>query len=153
MVNDMMSRKKFPIHEQDRARFRAEARRLEDRVANVAAKKCSVEEVSTLHKELEEWLTSDPEDQVPASTASSSSSNLLIRRGQTSLSLSAALLRAILMNHLAHSEASKVWKNAEAHLKGKLDDMDIAHGKLEAELRRYVLPFISLYCLVLTHCL
>lgn len=136
MVNDMMSRKRFPIQEQDRARSRAEARRLEDRVANVAAKKCSVEEVSTLHKELEEWLTSDPEDQVPASAASSSTSPQLIRRGQTSLSLSAALLRAILMNHLAHSEASKVWKTAETHLKGKLGDMDIANGKLEAELRR-----------------
>jgi hypothetical protein len=45
---------------------RAEARRLEDKVAKVAAKKCSVEEVSTLHKELQEWLTSEvkPDDQV-----------------------------------------------------------------------------------------
>lgn len=38
---------------------RAEARRLEHKVAKVAAKKCSVEEVTTLHKELQEWLTSD----------------------------------------------------------------------------------------------
>lgn len=38
---------------------RAEARRLERKVAKVAAKKCSVEEVTTLHKELQEWLTSD----------------------------------------------------------------------------------------------
>ena len=35
-----------------------EARRLEDRVAKVAHKKCSVEEVSSLHQDLEEWLTS-----------------------------------------------------------------------------------------------
>ena len=48
------------------SRTRAEARRLEDKVAKVAAKKCSVEEVSTLHKELQEWLTSDvkQDDQV-----------------------------------------------------------------------------------------
>ncbi|KAF5374111.1 hypothetical protein D9615_008904 [Tricholomella constricta] len=69
------------------SRTRLEARRLEDKVAKVAAKKCSVEEVSTLHRELEDWLTSDVKDD------------------QTSLHLSAALLRAILMNHLAHSEA------------------------------------------------
>jgi len=119
LVDDMVSsRERFPIMEQQGlSRSRAEARRLEDKVAKVAAKKCSVEEVSTLHKELQEWLTSDMED-------------------QTSLSLSAALLRAILMNHLAHSEASKLAKSAEATLKGKLDDMDVANGKLEAELRR-----------------
>jgi hypothetical protein len=38
------------------SRVRAEARRLEDRVAKVAQKKSSVEEVSNLHKELEAWL-------------------------------------------------------------------------------------------------
>jgi hypothetical protein len=37
------------------SRTRLEARRLEDKVAKVAAKKCSVEEVSALHKELEDW--------------------------------------------------------------------------------------------------
>jgi hypothetical protein len=115
-MNDMMG-SRFPITEQSNARTRAEARRLEDKVAKVAAKKCSVEEVSTLHTELQEWLTTEVED-------------------QTSLSLSAALLRAILMNHLAHSEASKIAKNTEATLKAKIDDMDVAHGKLEAELRR-----------------
>lgn len=48
------------------SRSRAEARRLEDKVATVAAKKCSVEEVSSLHKELQEWLTSEvkEDDQV-----------------------------------------------------------------------------------------
>lgn len=38
---------------------RAEARRLEHKVAKVAAKKCSLEEVTTLRKELEDWLQSD----------------------------------------------------------------------------------------------
>jgi len=119
LVDEMaMSKERFPIMEQHgSSRTRAEARRLEDKVAKVAAKKCSVEEVSTLHKELQEWLTSDMED-------------------QTSLSLSAALLRAILMNHLAHSEASKSAKANEASLKGKIDDLDVTNSKLDAELRR-----------------
>ena len=46
---------------------RAEARRLESKVALVAAKKCSVEEVTTLHKELQDWLSSakvKPREQV-----------------------------------------------------------------------------------------
>lgn len=132
MVNDMSTR--FPITEQSSARTRAEARRLEDKVAKVAAKKCSVEEVSTLHTELQEWLTSEVEDQVHKLPSSRSAH--LTQPWQTSLSLSAALLRAILMNHLAHSEASKIAKNNEATLKAKIDDMDVAHGKLEAELRR-----------------
>ncbi|KAJ6551228.1 hypothetical protein B0H19DRAFT_1296365 [Mycena capillaripes] len=103
------------------SRSRQDARRLEAKVAKVAAKKCSVEEVTTLHKELQEWLTSDtkPDDDT------------------SSLTLSAALLRAILMNHLAHSEASRLAKNVETTLKTKIDDLEIANGKLDAELRRY----------------
>lgn len=54
---------RFPIVESGFSRTRAEARRLEDKVAAVAAKKCSVEEVSTLHKELQEWLTHDEKQQ------------------------------------------------------------------------------------------
>ena len=137
LVDDRVSRERFPIMEHGSSRSRAEARRLEDKVAKVAAKKCSVEEVSTLHKELQEWLTSDMEDQVHNLPSSCHSAHLT-PPWQTSLSLSAALLRAILMNHLAHSEASKLAKNTEATLKGKLDDMDVANGKLEAELRRCV---------------
>ncbi|KAF9223125.1 hypothetical protein BS17DRAFT_155114 [Gyrodon lividus] len=113
---------RFPIVESGFSRTRAEARRLEDKVAAVAAKKCSVEEVSTLHKELQDWLTHDEkqtDDQL------------------SSLSLSAALLRAILVNHFAHSEATKMAKSIEATLKGKLDDMEITVTKLEAELKQY----------------
>ncbi|KAJ7705570.1 hypothetical protein B0H17DRAFT_1156867 [Mycena rosella] len=103
------------------SRTRQDARRLEAKVAKVAAKKCSVEEVTTLHKELQEWLTSDtkPDDDT------------------SSLTLSAALLRAILMNHVAHSEASRLAKNVEATLKTKLDDLELTNNKLDAELRRY----------------
>ncbi|KAG7095241.1 hypothetical protein E1B28_006015 [Marasmius oreades] len=111
---------RLPLPEGGCSRVREEARRLEDKVAKVAAKKCSVEEVSTLHRELEDWLNSavkDP-DQTP------------------SLSLSAALLRAILMNHVVHSEATKHAKTLEATLRGRIDDMEISNSKLEAELRR-----------------
>lgn len=54
------------------SRSRQDARRLEAKVAKVAAKKCSVEEVTTLHKELQEWLTSDvkPNDDVSFSFSS-----------------------------------------------------------------------------------
>ncbi|KAG5645377.1 hypothetical protein DXG03_006330 [Asterophora parasitica] len=104
------------------SRTRSEARRLEDKVAKVAAKKCSVEEVSTLHRELEDWLTSDVKDD------------------QTSLHLSAALLRAILMNHLAHSESSRNAKTIEANLKAKIDDLEITNEKLESELRNAAHP-------------
>ncbi|OAX39317.1 hypothetical protein K503DRAFT_739665 [Rhizopogon vinicolor AM-OR11-026] len=111
---------RFPFVEPGFARTRAEARRLEDKVAKVAAKKCSVEEVSTLHKELQDWLTHDekPTEQL------------------SSLALSAALLRAILMNHFAHSEATKMAKGVEATLKGKLDDIELTVSKQEAELKQ-----------------
>lgn len=47
---------------------REQARRLENKVARVAAKKCSVEEVTMLHKELQDWLQSKvkPREQVRA---------------------------------------------------------------------------------------
>ncbi|KAG2047388.1 hypothetical protein BDR06DRAFT_1024998 [Suillus hirtellus] len=114
---------RFPFVEPGSSRTRAEARRLEDKVAKVAAKKCSVEEVSTLHNELQDWLTNDEKsnDQL-----------------NSSLSLSAALLRAILMNHFAHSEATKLAKGVEATLKGKLDDAESSVTKLEADLKQQV---------------
>lgn len=111
---------RFPIIEPTFSRSRVEARRLEDKVAKVAAKKCSVEEVSTLHQELQDWLTHDE-----------SSDNQV-----SSLTLSAALLKAILMNHFAHSEATKMARNVEATLKGKLDDMELTVSKVEAELKQ-----------------
>ncbi|KAI0646283.1 hypothetical protein C8Q79DRAFT_1000659 [Trametes meyenii] len=96
----------------------AEARRLESKVARVAAKKCSVEEVTTLHKELQAWLSSDKLDEQ-----------------SSSLQLSAALLRAILVNHVAHSEATRIAKNVETNLRERLEDVHHEKEKLEAELR------------------
>ena len=46
------------------------------------------------------------------------------------------MLRAILVNHVAHSEATKAHRNIEAQLKSKLDDTEMAKAKLEAELRK-----------------
>ncbi|KAF8192941.1 hypothetical protein BJ912DRAFT_250562 [Pholiota molesta] len=102
----------------DGPRARIEVRRLEDKVARIAAKKCSVEEVSMLYKELEDWLLSEKDDQT------------------SSLFLSAALLRAILMNHLAHSEASKAAKTTDANLRHKIEDLELNNTKYEAELKR-----------------
>ncbi len=139
-ATDLWARKaeRFLLSDVGCSRSREEARRLEDKVAKVASKKCSVEEVSTLHNELEEWLTSAVKsgDQVCSSDSFSFVHQLILPPQTSSLYLSAALLRAILMNHVAHSEASKTAKHTENSLKGKLDDMEISMGKLEAELRR-----------------
>ena len=45
---------------------REQAKRLEYKVARVAGKKCSVEEVSMLHRELQDWLSTKvkPREQV-----------------------------------------------------------------------------------------
>ncbi|KAL4247460.1 hypothetical protein ABKN59_008609 [Abortiporus biennis] len=98
---------------------RNDIKRLEYKVARAAAKKCTVEEVTALHKELQEYLSSEirPTDKT------------------SSLHLSSALLRAILMNHVAHSEATKHARKVEADLKDKLDEVENAKNKLENELR------------------
>ena len=60
--SDLWARKTERLLSEGGSRTRQEARRLEDKVAKVAAKKCSVEEVSLLHKELEDWLTTEVKD-------------------------------------------------------------------------------------------
>ncbi|KAF5390918.1 hypothetical protein D9757_004050 [Collybiopsis confluens] len=102
------------------SRTRDEARRLEDKVAKVAAKRCSVEEVSSLHNELEEWLKSASQ----------------LDQQACSLYLSSALLRAILMNHVAHAEASKSAKNLEQSLRVKLEEFEKTNKNLDSELAR-----------------
>ncbi|OBZ77501.1 hypothetical protein A0H81_01972 [Grifola frondosa] len=100
---------------------RAQVRRLESKVARVAAKKCSVEEVTTLHKEIEDWLTSDSKpDQ------------------SSSLALSAALLRAILVNHVAHSEATRNFRHSEAQLRARATEAETEKEKLEMEVRHLI---------------
>ncbi|KAF8483569.1 hypothetical protein DFH94DRAFT_722745 [Russula ochroleuca] len=112
--NDLLlkaSARVFPDPGEARAR---EARRLESKVARVASKKCSVEEVTALQKEVDRWLTE-------VTTADASSA----------LFLSSLLLKAILANHVAFSEASKAAKNAEASLKLKVDELELEKGRLE----------------------
>ncbi|EMD36462.1 hypothetical protein CERSUDRAFT_115479 [Gelatoporia subvermispora B] len=99
---------------------RAEVRRLENKVARVAAKKCSVEEVSSLQKELELWLTHDDKHDDQTS----------------SLQLSAALLRAILVNHVAHSEAMKAARSVEANLRAKLSEVEEERDAVEEEIQK-----------------
>ncbi|KAG6831015.1 hypothetical protein H0H92_013203 [Tricholoma furcatifolium] len=98
-----------------------EAQRLEDKVAKVAAKKCSVEEVSLLHRELEEWLKTSEEGS-----------------DQTALLLSAALLRAILMNHLTNIEVNRNLKDNQNNLKSKVEELQINNEKMDSELRKCV---------------
>ncbi|KAJ4474267.1 hypothetical protein J3R30DRAFT_652637 [Lentinula aciculospora] len=116
---DLWSRReeKLLFPEGGHSRTRDEARRLEDKVAKVAAKRCSVEELNSLHHELEQWLKS-------ASKLDDQS---------CSLYLSAALLRAILTNH---AEASKTAKSLEQNLKLKLEELEKANKNLESELHR-----------------
>jgi hypothetical protein len=42
------------------------------------------------------------------------------------------------MNHMAHSDATRMAKGLEASLKGKLDDLESKVSKLETDLGRYV---------------
>jgi hypothetical protein len=85
----------------------------------VASKKCSVEEVTALQKEVDRWLT-----EVTAADAS------------TALCLSSLLLKAILANHVAFSDASKAAKNTETSLKLKVDGLEREKGRLEVELHK-----------------
>lgn len=71
----------------------------------------------------------------------------------SSLELSAALLRAILMNHLAHSEATKAAKYAESQLNQRLEEAEMSKSKLESELKRsahlsHCREYLLSYCLV-----
>ncbi|KAF9788508.1 hypothetical protein BJ322DRAFT_1001565 [Thelephora terrestris] len=101
------------------SRSREDVRKLELKVARVAAQKSSVEEVSMLHQELQAWLAAEPKGETQ----------------NTALQLSAALLRAILVNHVSHSEANKQSRSLELSMKEKFDEMEASHNKLEAELR------------------
>ncbi|KAI9511978.1 hypothetical protein F5148DRAFT_1008791 [Russula earlei] len=117
--NDLLLKASAPAFpEPGEARAR-EGRMLESKVARVASKKCSVEEVTALKQEVDRWLT-----EVTAADASSA------------LYLSSLLLKAILANHEAFSEATKTTKHAEANLKFKMDGLELEKGRLEAELHK-----------------
>ncbi|KAH9828799.1 uncharacterized protein C8Q71DRAFT_728463 [Rhodofomes roseus] len=93
---------------------------LESKVARVAGKKCSVEEVKHLHQELRNWLSTDKK-----------------RDEQTAaLELSSALLHAILVNHVAHKHAGEMAKQVENNLRDKLREVHNEKEELEQELHR-----------------
>ncbi|KAA1472670.1 hypothetical protein DENSPDRAFT_194680 [Dentipellis sp. KUC8613] len=113
-----------PLPDDAEVKSRTEVRRLESRIARIAAKKCSVEEVTALHKELRDWLDSN------------SYSDAF-----SSIHLSSLLLHAILANHVAFTESSKNAKNTEATLKSKVDELELEKSKLEAEIQRHKLSY------------
>ena len=62
---------------------------------------------------------------------------LIAHRSQaSSLHLSAALLRAILVNHVAHSDATKAAKIVEHNLRKNVDELETVNRDLEAEMRK-----------------
>lgn len=63
-LNSEMLQRKTAHLMSGNAKGRIEVRRMEEKVARVAAKKCSVEEITALYKELEEWLLTEKDDQV-----------------------------------------------------------------------------------------
>jgi hypothetical protein len=124
----------FPDPGEARAR---EARVLETKVARVASKKCSVEEVTALQKEVERWLKEvTAADAVRVPSSSSSQSLTLSHPQSIALFLSSLLLKAILANHVAFSDASKAAKNTETSLKLKVDGLELEKGRLEVELHK-----------------
>ena len=109
---------------------------LESKVARVASKKCSME-VTALQQEVERWLMEVTTIDAIRAPSSSAQSSLLTRSHiqSSALYLSSSLLKAIIANHVAFSDASKGAKHAEASLKLKVDKLEHEKGRLEVELR------------------
>lgn len=110
-------------------------------MARVAAQKSSVGEVSTLYQELQAWLAAEPKGETQVCLRVAYPLLCKLTHGflvpqSTALQLSAALLRAILVNNDSHSEANKQFRSMELAMKERLDEMEASHNKLEAELRR-----------------
>jgi len=59
---EVLQRKTAHLSSNGNSKTRIEVRRLEDKVARAAPKKCSVEEVAALYRELEEYLVNDKEN-------------------------------------------------------------------------------------------
>lgn len=109
----------------DGTRHHDRALELEKKIAKVATKRCSVEEVQALQKELADWMSAD---------------KALYAGGDiqryTAIQLSNLLLRAIIMNHVAHSEAARVARGAESTLRACLADGDLIRQNLVDENRK-----------------
>ncbi len=135
--NDLLLKASAPVFPDPGEARAREARLLESKEARVASKKCSVEEVTALQKEVDRWLTEvTAADAVRVPSSSSSPSLTLSHPQSTALLLSSLLLKAILANHVAFSDTSKAAKNAEASLKLKVDGLELEKGRLEVELHK-----------------
>ncbi|KAG8790940.1 hypothetical protein FRC16_000657 [Serendipita sp. 398] len=115
--SDFSDRARSPWNQEPR--IREEARALELRVQKAASVKCTFEEVSELRDDIQNWLLTEPKykpnGKFPA------------------LRLSAALLRAILLNSLAYTEASKASKLVENGLLEKIKQLEANQTVLEAD--------------------
>jgi hypothetical protein len=110
---------------------------LESKVARVASKKCSVDEVIALQTEVDRWLAEVTAADAVRVPSSSSSPSLTVSPPQSiGLFLSSLLLKAILANHVSFSEATKVAQNTETSLKLKVDELELEKGRLEVDLRK-----------------
>jgi hypothetical protein len=135
--NDLLLKASAPIFPDPNETRAREARLLESKVARVASKKCSVEEVTALQKEVDRWLTEvTAADAVRVPSSSSSPSLTLSHPQSAALFLSSLLLKAILTNHVAFSDASKAARHTEASLKLKVDELEHEKGRLEVELHK-----------------
>ncbi len=136
--NDLLLKASAPTYPDFGEARAREARALESKVARVASKKCSVEEVTTLQQEVDRWLAEiTAADAVRAPSSSARSSSLTPWHVQSSaLYLSSLLLKAILANHVAFSDAAKAAKHAETSLKLKVDELELERGRLEVELHK-----------------
>ncbi|KAG8854357.1 hypothetical protein FRC20_001055 [Serendipita sp. 405] len=118
--SDFSDRARSPWNQEPR--IREEARALELRVQKAASVKCTFEEVSELRDDIQNWLLTEPKykpnGKFPA------------------LRLSAALLRAILLNSLAYTEASKASKLVENGLLEKIKQLEANQTVLEADVKR-----------------
>jgi hypothetical protein len=135
--NDLLLKVSAPVFPDPGETRTREARVLESRVARVASKKCSVEEVTALQKEVDRWLTEvTTADAVCAPSSSSSLSLTLSHPQSTALYLSSLLLKAILANNVAFSDASKAAKHMETSFKLKVDELEHEKGRLEVDLHK-----------------
>ncbi|KAI0049376.1 hypothetical protein FA95DRAFT_1489359 [Auriscalpium vulgare] len=115
--NDLLLKATTAVADPAKLRARA-ALALESKVARIASKKCSVDEVQELHQELQQWLASDPNDASPA------------------LYLSSLLLNAILANHHTFSDVAKAAKHTEASLKQEISVLETDKSRIELELHK-----------------